>query len=51
MRKLDALEVRDGVPYHTWEDEQGDVARFLLVVPKSLAPKVLSAVHDSLYPG
>lgn len=41
------LEVQNGALNRRWEDEQGDSTRLLVVVPKSLVPEVLSALHDS----
>ena len=41
------LQLENGVLYRRWETEDGHGARLQLVLPRSMVPEVLSALHDA----
>lgn len=41
------LELKDGILYRRWETEDGQDSRLQLVLPRSLMPDVLTALHDA----
>ena len=45
--RLQSLHIIDDVLYHLWESDDGITSEYLIVLPKTLVPEILSELHNS----